>query len=420
MPSAAARPVDLFDGCRHEPGVVWLDSSLTGDVWGRYSLLARRPVSRLTLPAGASPSQCASFWSDLDRLTKDTKHLAAGFISYEACLPWLRVTALNGTPDVPLAEFLVYDHWLVYDHSTESYQEPNLAEAWTNAQSSDPGGQTGKLIEAVGVACDTSRDSYLATVKRIKHHIREGDIYQANYTCRFRVASPQPPEVTYSRLRDLNPAPYGAWMNFGEYQVLSSSPERMFLKTGRTVQSTPIKGTIARGSGDTTAINEQKLRDSVKDRAELLMIVDLVRNDLGKIAEIGSVQVDSLFRTQAYANLIHLMSDISATLRPEVRLTDVLASLLPGGSITGAPKKRAVEIIGECETVPRSVYTGCIGYVHGDRADFNIAIRTMVHHLGEYHLHAGGGIVADSQPEAEYDEMMLKARNLFRAVGVQP
>jgi para-aminobenzoate synthetase component 1 len=150
------------------------------------------------------------------------------------------------------------------------------------------------------------------------------------------------------------------------------------------------------------------------------MIVDLERNDLGKIAHIGSVRVDELFKTEVYSSLIHLVSDISAHLKPEVRLPDIFRALLPGGSITGAPKRRAVEIINQLETTPRSVYTGCIGYLDGDRADFNIAIRTMLYRDGVYHVHAGGGIVDDSDPEAEYQEMLLKAGNLLRALGVEP
>jgi para-aminobenzoate synthetase component 1 len=222
------------------------------------------------------------------------------------------------------------------------------------------------------------------------------------------------------RLRQLNPAPYSAYIDFGEYQVLSSSPERMLYCCDGRVHSSPIKGTIARGSTESeTAANLERLVQSEKDRAELLMIVDLVRNDLGKVARIGSVNVDRLFRPQVYSSVIHLMADISAERRPGVGLEQLLAALLPGGSITGAPKRRAVEIIDALEVTPRSVYTGCIGYVKGGAVDLNIAIRTMVRYAGVYHIHAGGGIVADSRPETEYDEMLLKAANLFKCLGVK-
>ncbi len=150
------------------------------------------------------------------------------------------------------------------------------------------------------------------------------------------------------------------------------------------------------------------------------MIVDLERNDLGKLARSGTVRVDDLFEPLCYSSVFHLAANVSATLKPDVSISEIIAALLPGGSISGAPKKRAVEIIRQFETVPRLVYTGCIGYIDHKTADFNIAIRTMLHHDGCYHVHAGGGIVADSDPEEEYQEMLLKARNLFRALGADP
>lgn len=152
---------------------------------------------------------------------------------------------------------------------------------------------------------------------------------------------------------------------------------------------------------------------------ELLMIIDLERNDLGRIAEVGSVIVDPLFRTEEYRSLIHLVSDVSAKVRHGTLTSQVLEAILPGGSITGAPKLRAIAILQELESVPRGVYTGCIGYVRPGQTEFNLAIRTMVHQNGMYQLHAGGGIVADSAPEAEYQEMMLKASNMLRAVGLE-
>jgi para-aminobenzoate synthetase component 1 len=219
----------------------------------------------------------------------------------------------------------------------------------------------------------------------------------------------------------MNPAPYSAYCNFGDYRILSSSPERMFLKEGNRITTGPIKGTIARGSNEEEdMVNTERLLRSEKDRAELLMIVDLARNDLGRIAEIGSVSVDSLFRPEIYSSVIHLVGDVSCRLAPKTGTTDVLRALMPGGSITGAPKRRAIEIIDSLEDTPRSVYTGCIGYVVGDRADFNIAIRTMLYRNGRYHIHAGGGIVADSEPGAEFEEMRLKARNMLSAVGLPP
>jgi para-aminobenzoate synthetase component 1 len=269
------------------------------------------------------------------------------------------------------------------------------------------------------VSATISRDEYLSRVRRIKEHVHEGDIYQANFTSKFEVATGEQPFDVYSRLRQLSPAPYAAFLNFGDMQTLSSSPERMLLREGTHIITSPIKGTIV--AGETAAeieVNRQRLLASAKDRAELLMIVDLERNDLGKVARTGSVRVDSLFRTELYRSLIHLVSDVSAEINDATSTRSVLQALLPGGSITGAPKLRAIEILQQLEETPRGLYTGCIGYMKPGRADFNIAIRTIVHQNSVYHVHAGGGIVADSSPEAEYEEMLLKASNMFRALGL--
>jgi para-aminobenzoate synthetase component 1 len=267
-----------------------------------------------------------------------------------------------------------------------------------------------------------STDEYLRKVARVKAHILEGDIYQANLTTRFDIDCPLDPWNVYRHLRRVNPAPFSAFLDFGDFKIISCSPERMFLldADGR-ITTAPIKGTVA--SGTTEEVQRRRVEEllkSAKDRAELLMIVDLLRNDLGRIASVGSVTVDSLFRAERYASVTHLVSDVSARLRAGVSLSDVFTALSPGGSITGAPKRRAVEILLELETQPRDVYTGCIGWVYRGRAEFNIAIRTMIHDHDGYHVHAGGGIVADSDPECERQEVLLKAERLFAALGVRP
>lgn len=193
----------------------------------------------------------------------------------------------------------------------------------------------------------------------------------------------------------------------------------MFKRTGDFITSCPIKGTIKSGNDEKeNQFQLEKLLNSRKDQAELLMIVDLMRNDLGEIAKTGTVSVENLFKAEPYSSLIHLVADVSAELKKETGYFDIIPSIMPGGSITGAPKKSAVQILQEHESTPRGVYTGCIGYVNGKNADFNIAIRTITHQNGQYEIHAGGGIVADSNAESEFNEMQLKARNLFRALGI--
>jgi para-aminobenzoate synthetase component 1 len=403
-------PVDCFVRMARRPGAVWLDSSLARDDWGRYSLLATDPVDRLV---STGEGDLQPIMDELESIRCSQDRYAIGYVGYEATLPWLGLRA-TVTPPVPHVHFMVYDRVLRYDHTAGTYSNPYLA---LRLLDTCPTPRRVTFDDRVRFAPTVSRASYLDKVRRIQRHIHEGDIYQANLTCRVDAFSQADPFAVYLRMRRLNRAAYSAYMNFGDCQVLSSSPERMFHWENGKISSSPIKGTIGRDR-DTVAdlANRSKLAHSAKDRAELLMIVDLVRNDLGRIARTGTVTVRNLYRIEQLSSLYHLVADITAETMPDLTIGKLFAALLPGGSITGAPKRRAVEVLSGIEESPRSVYTGCIGYVGGGRADFNIAIRTMVHENGCYRIHAGGGIVADSDPEAEYDEMLLKAKNLIKAV----
>jgi para-aminobenzoate synthetase component 1 len=420
-------PVDCFASVARKRGSVWLDSSLQRHDWGRTSIIASTPVAELKYQSGQgeiaaidSPLRICNregIIDELERIRLVGNRWAIGYISYEAAFPWLPLTE-SGDSELPEIHFFIYDRVVEYDNLTGAFSDPDLAvQLMETSYDSGYQRQTAKAPEAI-LSPTLSRDEYLARIERVKWHIREGDIYQANFTCRFDGHCPLDPFVAYLRLRRLNPCFYGAYLDFGDYQILSSSPERMFHWRNDRITSSPIKGTIARGvTPRETERNLHRLLHSEKDRAELLMIVDLVRNDLGRFASTGSVVVENLFRAELLSSVIHLVADISARTRAGCTLGEVLKSILPGGSVTGAPKRRAVEILRELEVTPRSVYTGAIGYVGAGRADFNVAIRTMIHQNGCYQIHAGGGIVADSQPEAEYEEMLLKARNLFASIG---
>ncbi len=412
--SKADSPESVFALLAEQAGSVWLDSTLCFDDRGHHSFTAHQPVLDIALEDGRvimrRPGEQLKIlpgdriWDELTNLWADRKYFSVGYISYEAMSGFLGMEPRRNET-IPPVRFLFYPVVRRYDWK-ESDTIP-VSDGYPGAVNS-----FAKFL--------TSRSDYLHAVRRIKNHIREGDIYQANFTTRIDVECDLAPFDVYRRVRSLNPSPYSAYLNFGDYRLLSTSPERMFLKQGKRITTGPIKGTTAAGADHTERFqNTKRLLSSAKDRAELLMIVDLERNDLGRVARTGSVRVDHLFRTEQYSSVIHLVSDISAELEEYVTMKDILQALLPGGSITGAPKKRAVEILAELETQPRSVYTGCIGYVYGDTADFNIAIRTMIYREGKYQVYAGGGIVADSDPGAEYDEMLLKARNLLRALGVQ-
>ena len=253
----------------------------------------------------------------------------------------------------------------------------------------------------------------------MKTYILEGDIFQANIAQRFRAACPArfDPLAFYERLRAINAAPFAAFLDFGDIAVASSSPERFLKVQGTRVETRPIKGTAPRSSDpaeDAKALGT--LLASEKDRAENVMIVDLLRNDLSRVCRPHSVEVPVLCGPESYASVHHLVSVVTGELAPGKDALDLLAAAFPGGSITGAPKVRAMQIIAELERVPRGVYCGAIGYFGFDGAmDTNIAIRTVVFRNREASVHAGGGITLLSDPAAEYDETLAKVRRIFAA-----
>jgi para-aminobenzoate synthetase component 1 len=370
------------------------------------------------------PASIHSYLQELNNAWAEPELLSAGYITFEAMVRMLGLEPIVTNERIPEAVFCFYDSALLYESTSD---EPLVTGARADKYSDVLKASLQELRppspppDAPGRAT-MSTVEYLRKVARVKEHILEGDIYQANLTTRFDIDCPLDPWNVYRHLRRVNPAPFSAFLDFGDFKIISCSPERMFLldADGR-ITTAPIKGTVA--SGTTEEVQRRRVEEllkSAKDRAELLMIVDLLRNDLGRIASVGSVTVDSLFRAERYASVTHLVSDVSARLRAGVSLSDVFTALSPGGSITGAPKRRAVEILLELETQPRDVYTGCIGWVYRGRAEFNIAIRTMIHDHDGYHVHAGGGIVADSDPECERQEVLLKAERLFAALGVRP
>ncbi len=266
-----------------------------------------------------------------------------------------------------------------------------------------------------------TRDGYLRMVDRALEHIAAGDIYQVNLAQRFWVERAPALPALYRSLREISPAPFLASLSLPGGGIASSSPERFFRIAGDRIETWPIKGTRPRGrSPEEDLALAGALRRSEKDRAENVMIVDLERNDLGRVCEIGSVSVPLLCGISSHSNVHHLVSRIEGRLRADVGPVDVIRALFPGGSITGAPKIRAVEIIDDLEPVRRGVYTGAIGYwdVSGD-CDWNIAIRTVVATAAGASFHAGGGIVADSTPEGEYEETLIKASGMMRALGIQ-
>ncbi|MEF2154872.1 anthranilate synthase component I [Luteimonas sp. FXH3W] len=281
-----------------------------------------------------------------------------------------------------------------------------------------PALNSGTVIDENDFVSGFTHQGFLDAVAQIKDYIRAGDAFQVVLSQRLTVPFAARPVDLYRALRSLNPSPYMYFLNIGDMQVVGSSPEILVRQQGREVTVRPIAGTRPRGTTPEHDLQlEQELLADPKERAEHLMLIDLGRNDLGRICEPGSVQLKEQFAIERYSHVMHIVSEVSGTLREGLNYADVLRATFPAGTVSGAPKLRALEIIRELEPILRNVYAGCIGYIgwNGD-ADMAIAIRTAVVQEGKLHVQAGAGIVYDSDPESEWQETMSKSRALFRAV----
>jgi para-aminobenzoate synthetase component I len=338
----------------------------------------------------------------------------------------------QGLPDLHLN---FYDHLIALDHQTETAYAiavplPGHEEVAVQAakelttlvrQNTWPTSKATTQSAARPIRSNFTRQKYREAVECAKDYIAKGDIYQVNLSQQFRVPFTESPESVYERLRSANPSPFAAFLDFGpDEQIISASPERFlsYDPLTRLVETRPIKGTRPRGqTPEEDEALKVELLASEKDKAELVMIVDLERNDLGRVSEYGTVRVPDLRRVEPYPTVWHTVATVEGRLRQQATLADLLRATFPGGSITGAPKIRAMQIIDELEDVSRDVYCGAIGYLSFDgHVDLNIAIRTIMFGNGEARFHAGGGIVADSDPAGEYEETLHKALALARAL----
>jgi len=310
-----------------------------------------------------------------------------------------------------------YDDVLVFDHVLGSWRESGCLSSLRrplNPEVSHPG-------DTIRFTDNLDRNSFCELVRQAQEYIAAGDIYQVNLSHRLSAPLPGPFDAfaLYTRLRELSPAPYATYTTLGGKTVMSSSPEQFLSMSGSQIQTRPIKGTRPRFRD--REMDEKSAYDlitSPKEVAELVMITDLERNDLGQVCEYGSVVATELLKLERYAQVFHLVSTIEGTLRKEVGHLDAFRACFPGGSITGAPKKRAREIIAELEPCPRGLYTGAIGCLgFNGESRFNIAIRTLVAEAGELHFHVGAGIVADSIPAKEWEETLHKAAGILQACG---
>ena len=408
-----ASPCQVFRSVCHKPGAIFLETQKPSFT-NRYSFIAWKPEKVLS--------------GDITDLKKDDffgfissnaqVYFVAGYIGYEAC-QWIEDLPKPGGKDRALPDIYLgaYPQVLVFDHFQKSWScwhrdgRPTLpAPRYENSRPC-----TGKII-----GFNQSKATYLENVRHVLDHIREGDVYQINYTQRVYFTCRGDIFDLYLHLREIQPVAYAAFINLGDGLVISGSPELFLRLKKNKILSKPMKGTRRRSSNASTDRRlRQELKKSEKDRAENTMIVDLMRNDLGRFSEFGSVEVPRLYVVEAYDTVYQMVSYVSGRVKNDTSMSDIIRATFPPGSITGAPKKRTMEIIYELEPHQRGVYCGTIGYFFQDRMTLNVAIRTLELWNGRGVLGVGGGIVADSDPEGEYEESILKAKASMMALGIE-
>lgn len=449
----------LFARIAHLPWAMFLDSGQLisaatgkpGNQYGRYDILVANPFMTFsteglvttictqdeTRTSAEDPFQLLNAAMQPFQATKTDWPFtggAVGYFGYDLARRLERLESVAHDDGVlPQMQIGVYDWAVVVDHRNKTTCllsngfDPKTSEYWSalcalfqSENISTPAVEPFEITSAVTSNMD--KDSYEQAFNAIQAYIHEGDCYQVNLAQRFSVTAHGDAWQAYQKLREISPAPFMAYMNLDKVKVLSGSPERFLQVADGQVETRPIKGTRPRA--DDAAMDEQyarELQSSTKDRAENLMIVDLLRNDISKSCETGSVKADKLFHLQSFANVHHLVSIVTGKLQHERTAIDLLRGCFPGGSITGAPKLRAMQIIEEIEPHRRGVYCGAIGYVGFDgNMDTNIAIRTAVYVeeadgvAGEVSFYAGGGIVADSDMQKEYAETLDKASSMLK------
>jgi para-aminobenzoate synthetase component 1 len=435
-------PMDWVVGFRDCPGLVFLDSALRHETLGRYSFIAADPVHRLVTRGNTTTIDGTPFaGSPFDAIA----HLLARYpVEQVPDLPPFQTGLAgqfgyglrhhvetvpahgridHGFPDLELGW---YDLVIAVDHQDRrafviaggdqaaARTEWALARLDGRARFQAPDWE-------IEPEPDLTADQHRRAVRRTIDYIEAGDIYQANITQRFQAQLPPGFDrlALYDALRRRNPATFAAFVDFGGTALLSSSPERFLKVEGGMIETRPIKGTRPRGGNPAIdAALGRELQASEKDRAENLMIVDLLRNDVGRVAKLGSVQVPVLIGLESYATVHHLVSVVTAALDDGKSAVDLLRAAFPGGSVTGAPKIRAMEIIAELEPTERGPYCGAIGYLSaGGAMDTNIVIRTLLIGGDRISFQVGGGIVADSDPQAEWQESLTKAKALIETLA---
>lgn len=419
---------------------------------GRYSFIGKNPFieikakndmvvienkGRIRITGGRALDIVREYFDDFEVINDtDIPFVggAAGSIGYDIIRQYEKIPSVNpDTLELPDLHLMFVKQLIVYDHKFQQIKivvlESDDKKGRLAAQKKSTGIERilSKQLPALGskidlktqnpkVISNTTKTQYMDGVSKIREYIRNGDIFQCVLSQRLTIKSKDNPFNLYRRLRQINPSAYLFYFNFGDYQVTGSSPEMLVEVFEDKITNCPIAGTAKRGNTpeEDTRLAD-KLKNDPKERAEHSMLVDLGRNDMGKVAEIGSVNVTSLMEIRKYSHVMHLVSTVEGKKRSGKDIYEILMSFLPAGTLTGAPKIRAMEIIEELEPERRGIYGGAMGYIGFDGSlDTCIAIRTMVINNGKVHLQAGAGIVADSDPEKEYDETNNKIKALIK------
>ncbi len=455
---------DLFTKFKDEEHVAFLDSSRDEKDLGKYSILGINPFlvfqgreNNCFLNGElikSDPFELLRKLMDQYKISNESELPflggCIGYFSYDFGLTLDRIKHQAMEEDLPHYYFVFYDNFIISDHLSgrkylsacgvlrdanqsikqielrinENIKSAIVKEKELELTQEETRDEQSKQLKAsfkqpfAGFTSNFTKLVYENTVTQMKEYIRSGDIYIANLTQRMRSVTGKTSFEIYRDLRQINPAPFSAFLKLEGLDIISSSPERFLKVESKRVETRPIKGTRPRGETRLEdELNRLELINSEKDRAELLMIVDLQRNDLSKVCKPGSIKVTELFKLEEYSTVFHLVSTVEGCLKDGVDSLECMKQCFPGGSITGTPKIRAMEIIDELEGIKRGIYTGCIGYFGFDgNADFNIAIRTIIKQGQEVSFGVGGGITWDSQEEAEYQETLDKAKALMRVI----
>jgi len=448
-------PLPIFTRFAGLPGAIFLDSAVPDGTVGRYSFIAAEPFLTLQArdgwiedgkrrfagdPFAALAERIARFSVEAEPDLPPFQTGAAGYLAYDLARHLERLPA-HRIDDQPMPDLLMgfYDWTIAFDHKarrayvlSSGHPAPSEPEQKSRAAARLAAvrqrmAQPSELPKVNVIALpkqETDRRTYEDRVRRVIDYILAGDIYQANLSQRFSATLPagMDPFVIYCALRRRNPAPFAAFIRHGNIALVSASPERFLKLRDSRVETRPIKGTRPRGMtpAEDRGLAEM-LQASEKDRAENLMIVDLLRNDLSRVCRDRSVEVPVLFGLESFATVHHLVSVVTGELSSGKTAIDLLRAAFPGGSITGAPKIRAMEIIAELEPTRRGPYCGSVGYIGFDGSmDSSIVIRSMAIRGCQLTFQVGGGIVADSDPAAEYEESLTKARALIDALSGSP